>query len=90
VPPGTTVVILQPGGNDKRKGEIADRARNISTIQSRLAARSIKVIMIENSMLHGLPHQADGQHLTPDGYHMLAAAVLSQVESSIHCHEATP
>jgi acyl-CoA thioesterase-1 len=63
VPNGTIAVILQPGGNDRRKGSM-DRTADI---QSRLAARKIPVIMLGNSMLHGLPHQPDGQHLTPDG-----------------------
>ena len=29
--------------------------------------------MCPNGMFRGLPHQPDGQHLTPEGYHMLAA-----------------
>src|ERR1700690_3581697 len=53
VPNGTSSVILQPGGNDRRKGS-ADRT---AEIQSRLSARSIPVIMLGNSMLGGLPHQ---------------------------------
>ena len=31
----------------------------------------------------GLPHQPDGQHLTPEGYHMLAEHVASQVAGVI-------
>ena len=65
---GVNAVILQPGGNDRRKGS-PDRT---AEIQSRLSARGIAVIMVPNSALHGLPHQPDGQHLTPEGYHMLA------------------
>ena len=42
VPNGTSAVILQPGGNDRRKGS-PDRT---SEIQSRLKARGIAVIMI--------------------------------------------
>src|SRR5471030_1575766 len=68
VPKGTSAVILQPGGNDRRKASV-DRT---AEIQSRLAARNIPVIMMGNNMLRGLPHQPDGQHLTPEGYHMLA------------------
>jgi acyl-CoA thioesterase I len=83
VPKGTRLVILQPGGNDARKGHAGDEAGNVSAITSRLAARAIKVVMLPNSMFHGLPHQPDGQHLTPEGYRMLAAALLPQVESSI-------
>jgi acyl-CoA thioesterase I len=75
VPKGTTAVILQPGGNDRRKGS-PDRT---SDIQSRLSARGIPVILIPNSMFHGLPHQPDRMHLTPEGYHMLAEAVASEV-----------
>jgi acyl-CoA thioesterase-1 len=83
VPQGTSVVILQPGGNDQRTGAGADRAANIASIQSRLNARGIKVIVLENAMLRGLPHQPDGEHLTAEGYRMLAAAVTAQVESAI-------
>ena len=83
VPNGTSVVILQPGGNDARKGVGADRAASIAAIQSRLNARGIKTIMLENGILHGLPHQADGQHLTPEGYRMLAESLAAQVESII-------
>src|SRR6201991_4383337 len=66
VPNGTSAVILQPGGNDRRKGS-PDRT---SEIQSRLSARGIQVIMLPNNVFRGLPHQPDGQHLTPEGYHM--------------------
>jgi len=79
VPNGTSAVILQPGGNDRRKGS-PDRT---SEIQSRLSARGIPVIMIPNSMFRGLPHQPDGQHLTPEGYHMLAEQMASQVAGVI-------
>src|SRR5882672_2509851 len=55
VPNGTSAVILQPGGNDRRKG----RADRTADIQSRLSARGIPVIMLGNSMLGGLPHKPD-------------------------------
>jgi len=83
VPNGTAVVILQPGGNDRRKGSEQDRAGNIAAIESRLAARGIKVVMLENGMFHSLPHQADGHHLTPEGYRMLAQAIEGQVEAAL-------
>jgi len=79
VPNGTSAVILQPGGNDRRKG----RPDRTADIQSRLSGRGIPVIMLGNSMLRGLPHQPDGQHLTPEGYHMLAASLASQVSGAI-------
>jgi acyl-CoA thioesterase I len=79
VPKGTNVVILQPGGNDRRK--LA--ADNTPAIQSRLAAMGIKVVMLPNGMLHGLPHQPDGQHLTPEGYHMLAEELVAEVAAAL-------
>jgi len=79
VPRGTSVVVLQPGGNDRRKGA-TDRT---SEIQSRLSALGIKVVMCGNGMLHALPHQPDGQHLTPEGYHMLAEALVGEVAAAL-------
>jgi acyl-CoA thioesterase I len=79
VPKGTSVVILQPGGNDRRK--LAPD--NTAAIQSRLNAMGIKVVMLPNGMLHGLPHQPDGQHLTPEGYHMLAQELVGQVAAAL-------
>ena len=79
VPNETSAVILQPGGNDRRKGS----PDQTSEIQSRLRARGIPVIMIANGTFRGLPHQPDGQHLTPEGYHMLAEHVASQVAGVI-------
>jgi acyl-CoA thioesterase-1 len=79
VPNGTSAVILQPGGNDRRKGS-PDRT---SEIQSRLRARGIPVIMIPNDTFRGLPRQPDGQHLTPEGYHLLAEQLASQVAGVI-------
>jgi acyl-CoA thioesterase-1 len=75
VPAGTSAVILQPGGNDRRKGSV-DRT---AEIQSRLRARHIPVVIMANNMFRGLPHQPDGQHLTPQGYHMLAEAIAPRV-----------
>lgn len=83
VPKGTHVVILQPGGNDRRKGTAADRAASIAEIQRQLNGRGIRVIMLENNMLHGLPHQPDAQHLTPEGYRTLAESLAGQVASAL-------
>jgi acyl-CoA thioesterase-1 len=83
VPSGTKVVILQPGGNDMRKGTGADRGANISAIVQRLNARGIKVIMLENGNFAGLPHQPDGQHLTAEGYPAIAQRMLPQVASAM-------
>ena len=84
VPGGTKIVILQPGGNDRRKGQ-SGRGSNIATIMSRLEARGVKVIMLER-VLAGMapPHiQPDGQHLTPAGYRIIATRLLPQVTAAI-------
>ena len=81
VPPGTTVVIFQPGGNDKRKGLGAERVENIEAIRKILAARGIPVIMMENSVFRNYPRQADGQHLTAAGYHSLAKSLVPKVSA---------
>ena len=79
VPNGTSAVILQPGGNDARKGS-PDRT---AEIQSRLSGRGIAVIMLPNNVFKGLPHQPDGQHLTPEGYHVIAESLASQVATKV-------
>jgi acyl-CoA thioesterase-1 len=78
----TKVVILQPGGNDRRKGK-TDKRSNVDAIQSRLRARGIVLVMLPNNMLGGKPHQPDGQHLTPEGYHQLAEELTASVEGAL-------
>lgn len=82
VPQGTRVVILQPGGNDMRKG----KASAVPEILGKLRARGIKVVMLENAMLGAIPpqmHQPDRVHLTPEGYHLLAVRVLPRVAAAL-------
>jgi len=79
VPAGTSLVILQLGGNDRRKGEAAATTGNAAAIESRLDARGIKVMVLSDASLRRFPHQTDGQHLTPEGYRMLAESLLPQV-----------
>jgi acyl-CoA thioesterase-1 len=84
VPPDTRVVILQPGGNDlRRRGAgSAERKANIQKILSQLGSRGIQVVMLENDMLQAVPsqyRQADGEHLTPEGYRLLASWLAPKV-----------
>lgn len=86
VPDGTRVVILQPGGNDARRGVGADqRAANIAEIRRRLAARGIRVIMLER--IRALTPQAsrhpDGQHFDARGHAAVAAHLVPQVIAAI-------
>jgi acyl-CoA thioesterase I len=84
VPTGTRIVILQPGGNDLRRhgGGPIWRQDNIQKIVSRLQARGIQVVMLENEMLQAMPdqdRQADWQHLTPEGYRLLASRLVPKI-----------
>ncbi|MFK0164528.1 GDSL-type esterase/lipase family protein [Rhizobium sp. NPDC090279] len=81
--PDTKVVILQPGGNDARKGQGDRREGNLTSIRQTLQSRGIKVVMVPNSMFHSLPRSADQQHLTPEGYHQLASELVSEVASAL-------
>jgi acyl-CoA thioesterase-1 len=79
VPKGTRAVILQPGGNDRRKGTPDFTAQ----LRARLSAMGVRVIMLPNTMFRGKPHQPDGQHLTPEGYHMLAQQLVAPVAGAL-------
>jgi acyl-CoA thioesterase-1 len=84
VPAGTQIVILQPGGNDRRKAQ-SGRETNVAAITSQLAARNIKVIMLDK-VLGGMPPQyvqPDHQHLTAEGYRIIAERLLPQVTAAI-------
>lgn len=86
-PAGTRVVILQPGGNDRRRGgSEAQRDANVQQIVTRLGSRGVQVVMVENQMLHALPEQyrqPDGQHFTPQGYQLLASWRLPNVAQAL-------
>ena len=86
VPEGVDLVILQPGTNDERMGLGAERSANIEAIRSRLTARTIKLIVIENADLDALPRSElrdDGVHFTPAGYAILAERILAQVFAAL-------
>jgi acyl-CoA thioesterase-1 len=83
VPTGTDIVILQPGGNDRRFfGSMEQRASNIASIEQRLRSRSIKVIVYDDDI--PLRYYAlDFIHLTGEGHAMIAAALLPRVLNRI-------
>jgi acyl-CoA thioesterase-1 len=86
MPKGTQLVILQPGINDARVGEGANRARNIEEIRGWLAARGVKLVMMDNEMLDALPRtevREDGIHFTAAGYTMLAECILPEVLAAL-------
>lgn len=79
----TRVLILQPGGNDARRGEAGDRASNIAAIQQFAQARGIRVVMMDQLRQIAGPHLlGDGQHYSAQGHAQFAAYVLPQVKAS--------
>ena len=86
VPNGTQVVILQPGGNDARRGISAgQRSANIAEMQRRLQARGVKVIVLERirSLTPQASRDPDGQHFDARGHAAVAAHLVPQVIAAI-------
>jgi acyl-CoA thioesterase-1 len=81
VPKGTHVVILQPGGNDARRGQGGDTAATVSAITGKLQARGIKVIVLDRvlSLVPKESRDPDGQHFDARGHAAVAAHLLPQV-----------
>jgi acyl-CoA thioesterase-1 len=86
VPSGTRVVILHASGrNDQRRG-VAERSANIAEMKRRFAARNIRVVVLEPSLLQSARSrhpQSDGVHITPPGHAMIAAALLPRVMAAL-------
>ncbi|MEM7429215.1 MAG: GDSL-type esterase/lipase family protein [Pseudomonadota bacterium] len=87
VPARTRVVVLQPGGNDFRRGISRGQYRaNIKRIKRRLRARGIRVVMLRNRLIGKVARshpRPDGQHFKSAGYRALARILLPRVLSAL-------
>jgi acyl-CoA thioesterase I len=84
VPAGTDIVILQPGGNDRRfLVSKEQRAANIAAMERRLRDRSIKVIVYDEDIPLRY-YTFDFIHLTGEGHAMIAATLLPRIMASIN------
>lgn len=85
VPAGTDLVILQPGGNDARRGTGGARAGNVAAIKRRLAARHIKVIMIGkiDRIAPRSTRDPDGEHFDRRGHTAIARSLLPRVLAAV-------
>lgn len=84
VPADTRLVIFQPGINDLY--DLARREANIAEIKARLTHRGITIVMLDNTVIRGLPpavQAADGIHLTAAGYALLAEAMMPEVMKAL-------
>jgi acyl-CoA thioesterase-1 len=83
VPNGTRIVILQTGGNDAREG--GDASASTAQITSKLAARGIKVIMLDRPSAYApaSTRDPDGEHYNAQGHAAIAAGLLPQVMAAV-------
>ena len=83
VPDGTSIVILQPGGNDLRFfGTKERRTSNINAMVAKLRARNIKVIVYD-PVFPPEDYHWDRIHINTDGHNKMAAALVPQVMAAI-------
>lgn len=79
VPDGTRVVVIQPGGNDRRFFvSRAQRARNIEIMRARLATRGIPAIVYDPVFPRDA-YQWDGIHLTAARHSAIAAELAPRI-----------
>jgi acyl-CoA thioesterase-1 len=82
----TKVLILQPGGNDARRGEGGNAAGNVAAIQALARARGVQVIMLESlGRIAGAHRLPDGQHFSAQGHAAFAAYLAPQVRAAGVC-----
>ena len=80
VPTGTTLLILQPGGHDARRGVGGNEQTNVAEIERRMQARGIPVIVLHPFGAGlGQYRLADGQHFSAEGHAIVAARLMPQV-----------
>jgi acyl-CoA thioesterase-1 len=83
VPDGTHIVILQPGGNDRRFFISAERrASNIGEIVARLRARHLDPIVYDPIFPRDF-YGFDGIHFTAEAHAKVAEELLPQVLATI-------
>lgn len=82
-PDGTHIVILQPGGNDRRFFVSAkQRSANIDAMVQRLRKRGIAVI-VHDPEFPSEHYQWDRIHINADGHARIASDLLPKVISAI-------
>jgi acyl-CoA thioesterase I len=83
IPDGTHIVILQPGGNDRRFFISEERrASNIAGMVARLRARDLEPIVYDPVFPRDF-YRFDGIHFTAEAHAKIAEELLPQVLASI-------
>ena len=84
--PGTRLVILQPGGNDERRGSARGTSLNVDAVQRAVTQQGARLVMLDD--LEGIagPYRlADGQHFSAEGHARLAAYLAPTVRAAGVC-----
>jgi acyl-CoA thioesterase-1 len=83
-PPGVRIVVLQPGGNDARRG-MSGRQERVREIVRRLEAQGAEVLLRERlgSIAPTGTRDPDGMHFNADGHAAIARHLLPQVENGL-------
>jgi acyl-CoA thioesterase I len=82
----TKVLILQPGGNDARRGEGGNTQANIAEINRIAQSRGVQVIMLDRlRSIAGSYGTPDGQHFTVQGHIAFAQHLAPQVMATSAC-----
>ena len=80
VPPGTDLVILQPGGNDLRFfGTKEARTANVNAMEARLRARHIRFILYDPDPVPSDFYQWDHIHFNAAAHAKIAATLAAQI-----------
>ena len=89
VPDRTDLVILQPGGNDRRFFVSAERrANNISEITGHLRSRRIPVIVYDPVFPDDY-YSFDRVHFTPEAHAKIAAQLMPRVVAKIQAKQTS-
>ena len=83
---GTKVVIVQPGGNDERRGSAGGTGANLEALQQAVTQRGAKVVMLDGlDRIAGSDRLPDGQHFSSEGHARFAAYLAPRVRAAGVC-----
>lgn len=84
--PGTKLIILQPGGNDERRGSARGTSVNIDSIQRAVTQQGVKLVLLDDlEGIAGPDRLADGQHFNAEGHARFAAYLAPMVRAAGVC-----
>lgn len=86
--PDTRVLIIQPGGNDGRRGQEGNVSGNLAAMRAIAAQHKVTVVMMGGNLAAIAGEQnrmPDGQHFNAQGHAAFARYLLGPVRSAGAC-----